>query len=339
VEPAVAAAREGVTINDFQGYILEVVRPIYESVPPYDRARTGVRLKQPELADTMETLAREGEACFYRGDLARRLVEACREAGGHLSAADLERYRVIERPALSLQRGADLIVTNPLPSAGGVLIRHSLSMLEEGHAGPVELVQALIATRRERAALLAGAEQVTRGTTHISVADAAGNIAAMTLSNGEGSGCVIPGTGIMLNNMLGEEDINPDGVGNWTPDVRLGSMMAPTLILGARHRYALGSGGSNRIRSAMFQVIVHLLDHGLSAEDAIAAPRLHLEDDLLSLEPGFDEATLADMVPTLHRWDDRNLFFGGVHVVAHHDDGRFEAAGDLRRGGVGALAT
>ena len=341
VEPAVRAASTGVIVNDFQGYIFDVVRPIYESVPPYTEAHSGHRLTQPELAESLESLAREGEGLFYRGELGARLVAHCANEGGHLTMDDLSAYRVIERQPLTLDHRGYRVLTNPLPSAGGVLIGHSLDALTGGHTAPADMVQAMAATNDARESLLDGTPQVSRGTTHISVADRAGNVAAMTLSNGEGSGCVIPGTGIMLNNMLGEEDINPGGIGQWQTDVRLGSMMAPTLILGEAHRYALGSGGSNRIRSALLQVIVHLLDHQLEPATAVAAPRLHLEEHLLSLEPGFDPETitrLEGMPLEVHPWTDQNLFFGGVHLVASHDDGRFDAVGDTRRGGVGRLA-
>ena len=160
----------------------------------------------------------------------------------------------------------------------------------------------------------------------------------MTLSNGEGSGCLIPGTGIMTNNMLGEEDINPAGIDNWQPNRRLGSMMAPTLVLGDGFQAALGSGGSNRIRSAIVQVLVALLHHGCEPETAVGRPRLHVEADLLSLEPGLDAARfsgLPGLPEQIQQWDEQSLFFGGVHLVRHFSNGRLDAVGDPRRGGVG----
>jgi gamma-glutamyltranspeptidase/glutathione hydrolase len=352
VEPACRAARQGIPVNEFQGYIFDVVRPIYEGVEPFHDVRTGSTLTQAHLADTLEALAAEGADLFYRGDLARALLQASTDEGGHLTAEDLAAYGAIERPPLTITHRGHEIATNPPPSAGGVLIAHSLEQLGNGAADPEHVLAAMAATRDAREALLAGEDQVSRGTTHISVADAHGSVAAMTLTNGEGSGLMIPGSGIMLNNMLGEEDINPGGIGNWRPDRRLGSMMAPTLILGhgatAGHRYALGSGGSNRIRSAILQVIVHLLDHGRPPQAAVDAPRLHLEDDLLSFEPGLEGealARLAGLDCRLHPWSARNLFFGGVHLVGAHpgagpagETDRFQAAGDPRRGGVGRIA-
>ena len=113
----------------------------------------------------------------------------------------------------------------------------------------------------------------------------------LTLSNGEGAGYVVPGTGVMMNNMLGEEDINPQGFDRWPLDVRLGSMMAPTAVETAERLIVLGSGGSNRIRTAVLQVIVNLLAFDMTASEAVAAPRIHVERGHLDMEPGWPEAT------------------------------------------------
>jgi gamma-glutamyltranspeptidase/glutathione hydrolase len=182
----------------------------------------------------------------------------------------------------------------------------------------------------------------SRGTTHISVADAAGNIASLTVSNGEGCSYVLPGTGIMLNNMLGEEDLNPGGFHQWKEGSRLASMMSPAVAeLADGTRYALGSGGANRIRSAITQVLINLLDFGMSLEQAVAAPRIHLEGDMLSIEAGLgDEAmqALESSAPRTHLWPEKNLFFGGVHAVSVTPAGEFHGAGDPRRGGEVAFA-
>jgi gamma-glutamyltranspeptidase/glutathione hydrolase len=182
----------------------------------------------------------------------------------------------------------------------------------------------------------------SRGTTHISVIDQQGNAAALTLSNGEGCGHVLPGTGIMPNNMLGEEDLNPLGFHAWPEDVRVSSMMAPCVAQGRlsgngkEQLIAIGSGGSNRLRTAILQTLSNLIDFGMSAEDAVAAPRIHLERGLISIEPGFSEAAVATLTrryPRHHLWDELNLFFGGTHTVIY-DGVDFSGAGDPRRGGA-----
>jgi gamma-glutamyltranspeptidase/glutathione hydrolase len=182
----------------------------------------------------------------------------------------------------------------------------------------------------------------SRGTTQISVADSQGNMASLTVSNGEACSYVLPGTGIMLNNMLGEEDLNPDGFHQWKEGCRLASMMSPAVAERADgSRLALGSGGSNRIRSAITQVFNNLLDFELSLENAVSAPRIHLENDMLSIEEGFSKKTMHALeaaVPKTHEWAGKNLFFGGAHIVSASPDGHFDGAGDPRRGGAVAFA-
>lgn len=184
----------------------------------------------------------------------------------------------------------------------------------------------------------AGHPPAPRGTSHLSVVDAKGNAASLSISNGEGCGWVVPGCGFMLNNMLGEADLQPRGFGAWKPGVRLTSMMAPTLVRSSDgHRWALGSGGSNRIRSAILQVMLGLLDHGLPVEEAVARPRLHAEGRHLEIEGGWSEGAVEALVrawPEHAVWPDRNLFFGGVHVAGQGPGGPL-AAGDPRRGGAG----
>jgi gamma-glutamyltranspeptidase/glutathione hydrolase len=180
-------------------------------------------------------------------------------------------------------------------------------------------------------------------TTHITAVDADGGCASVTCSNGTGSGLIVPGTGVHVNNMLGEEDLNPQGFHLWGPGTRLPSMMSPTVILRDGELEAgLGSAGSNRIRSAVVQTILRLVADGMGAEDAVSAPRVHFEAGALHAEPGADAAALARLEAgglAIERWDEPNMFFGGVQAVARDPDtGALEAAGDPRRGGAVAFA-
>ncbi len=178
-----------------------------------------------------------------------------------------------------------------------------------------------------------------RGTTHISVIDRSGETVSLSLSNGEGNGGLVPGTGIMLNNMLGEEDINPRGFHRWPTDRRLASMMAPTVVHLADGRLAAaGSGGSNRIRTAILQVLSNLVDFGMTARRAVHSPRIHYERGRLGVEGGYRKREIARLIadyPDHRLWPGRNLFFGGVHTaLADPAAGRFSGAGDPRRDGV-----
>jgi gamma-glutamyltranspeptidase/glutathione hydrolase len=177
-------------------------------------------------------------------------------------------------------------------------------------------------------------------TTHISVVDADGNAASLSASTGCGSGVVVPGTGIQLNNMLGEEDLNPTGAAEHA-GARLTSMMAPSVVLArGRPRLVVGSAGSIRLRAAILQIVVNVVDHGMSAAEAISAPRVHLDGEVLRLEGGIDPLT-ADRLEEdgyeLDRWETLNLYFGGASAVVLRDSGGLEAAGDPRRGGAGVV--
>ncbi|WP_200342880.1 gamma-glutamyltransferase [Rhodovibrio sodomensis] len=334
----------------------------------------GERPVQPQLAETLDRLGVEGDRPFHEGDLAQALGELSRAAGGHLSADDLARYRVERRQPLARGYRDARLLTNPAPSSGGMLVAFALDLLQAagpaGSAGSAAQTGALARAMRltsdargeaerlsaretpERAlfdpgllaryrAAMAGRPRCGRGTTHISVADAAGNLAAVTLSNGEGCGHAWPGTGIHLNNMLGEEDLHPDGFDAWPTDTRIASMMAPSVLeLGCGRQVAFGSGGSNRIRTALVQVASLLVDYGLSAAEAVAAARLHVDRGLVSIEPGFTEPAIAAAAAegqALKRWPERNMFFGGVHAVERLPDGRVTGAGDPRRGGTAAV--
>ena len=192
---------------------------------------------------------------------------------------------------------------------------------------------------------VAGRAAATRGTTHLSVIDGEGMGAALTLSNGEGCGLIAPGTGIMPNNMLGEEDLMPGGFELWQPDRRLASMMSPIAVNWPDGRFAvLGSGGSNRIRTALVQVLAGLIDRGERLDRAIEAPRVHVEgadppavdfEDIAGEEAR--DAILAAW-PEARAWPDRSMFFGGVHAAMREAKGGLDAAGDPRRAGVARIS-
>jgi gamma-glutamyltranspeptidase/glutathione hydrolase len=180
-------------------------------------------------------------------------------------------------------------------------------------------------------------------TTHIAALDARGMCASVTCSNGTCSGLLVPGTGVHVNNMLGEEDLNPQGFHRIPPGRRVSSMMSPTVVLREGEvEMGLGSAGSNRIRSAVLQTILRALEDGMEAGDAVRAPRLHFEAGTVQAEPGVDPAALDDLerrgVPVV-RWERQNLYFGGVQAVARHPrTAALSGGGDPRRGGSVALA-
>jgi gamma-glutamyltranspeptidase / glutathione hydrolase len=245
------------------------------------------------------------------------------------------------------------VLTNPPPSAGGTLIALALALLDRDPSPPslAALVATMDATQRERTpAFLDGldepgfAERFLAGrlgsTTHVAVIDGAGGACSVTCSNGEGAGIVVPGTGIHLNNMLGEHDLNPLGFHMLPAGRRMPSMMAPTAVLrDGVPELVLGSAGSNRIRSAILQTIVAAVDHGMRAGDAVRAPRVHYEDGVVYAEPGIDVAGLEADGHGIARFRALNLFFGGVQAVERDPlSGALSGGGDPRRGGAAVVA-
>jgi len=346
VVPAIRLAREGAPVNHEQAYILDILAPIHERLPgtrelyaPAGRTlREGEVFRFPALAEALERLAAEGAAPFYRGEVAAALSDFVVERGGTLGRGDLAAYAAIERtPARTRFRGAE-VLTNPPPSAGGTLIAYALDRLEQlgPVSGPEQLVAAMDAANEHRASLLGS-------TTHISAIDARGMCAAVTCSNGSGSGVLVPGTGVILNNMLGEEDLNPRGFHLTPPGERVPSMMAPTVVLrDGEVILAVGSAGSNRIRSAILQTVVRVVEQGMGPQEAIVAPRLHSEGGVVQAEPGIDAAALERLEArgvTVARRPEINLFFGGVQAVARDPQtGALSGGGDPRRGGAVAYA-
>ncbi len=385
VQPAIAAARDGVKMSTFQASIFHVIAPILsasaESRRHYQSARhsssliTGGELFiQSQVADFLEVLARAGSDLFYKGEIAQSISNLCLHGGGQLTRQDLADYQVVLRKPVSVSYQQQRVLTNPAPSCGGTLIAFALSMLEhanigqyefgssrhlqllaevmkltnearfEAHSGSSEetalqhmLDAKLLSAYREK---IAGNVRSIRGTTHMSVMDSKGNVAGLTASNGEGCGHMIPDTGVMLNNMLGEEDLNPDGFYLWPLNRRMTSMMAPTLVISPQgKKISLGSGGSNRLRTAILQVLVNIIDFDRSLHDAVNQPRIHFENELLSIEPGFDAGALGPLCEQFKNfklWQKQNLFFGGVHAVTGHK-GQFDGAGDQRRDGVASV--
>ncbi|MEX0973017.1 MAG: gamma-glutamyltransferase [Solirubrobacterales bacterium] len=370
---AVRLAREGAPVNAQQAYILEILWPIHERLdetralyaPDGRPLGEGDVFRFAELAEALERFGAEGAEPFYRGEVAAALSGYVAARGGTLGAADLASYEAIERRPIAVPFRDAEVLTNPPPSSGGILIAHTLGLLERlgEDSGPEQLVAAMAAANAVRdeafaeglygegleAALLdpgrldLKAGDLLGSTTHISVLDGAGMCASVTCSNGSGSGVLVPGTGVILNNMLGEEDLNPLGFHAIAPGRRVPSMMAPTVVRrDGEIELGLGSAGSNRIRSAIVQTVVRAVEQGMGAGDAVRAPRLHYEQGVVQAEPGIDEAALAQIeargIPVLRR-PRINLFFGGVQAVARDlSSGELSGGGDPRRGGSVVVA-
>ncbi len=353
VAAAATASRAGIAVTPFQHHLFTVVAPILTATPAArelfapDGAllRPGTTYRNPGLGDALELLAADG---LRSSDVGAAVVEQQRNRG-HVSADDLDRYSVVWRKPVTVELADARVHLNPLPAAGGTLVHHTLEQLTANDEA--ELAAALAATadaRRLTAADLAALHAPSirrRGTTHVSVIDADGTACSITVSNGEGNGELVDGFGFMLNNILGEDDVNPDH-SDWPADRRLSSMMCPTIIEHPDGAVTvLGSGGSSRIRSAISRVVAALCLDRNDLTGAIAAPRIHAELDgagaiHLDVEPGLDQMTEERLLRAFarhRRWPRRDLYFGGVHAVRRAGDGRLDGFGDPRRSGAATV--
>jgi gamma-glutamyltranspeptidase/glutathione hydrolase len=343
-------------------------RAVY--APDGNMPQIGEVLKLPEFGDAIDRLAQDGPDAFYTGEIAEKIADWVTERGGTITREDLAAYEVIDRtPGETMYRG-HRVITNPPPSSGGLLIADSLVHLgQKPDVGVEDLVAAMDFANRGRdrefveglqregfwdeflasgASWLTGEHDAVSGggalppsmlgsTTHVSVLDAEGLAVSVTCSNGSCSGVIVPGTGISLNNMLGEMDLNPLGVENNRGGERVTSMMSPTVVLeNDQPRIVIGSAGSNRIRSAVLQTIVNVIDRDQPIAAAVNAPRVHYEDGLVQAEPGIDELALEAIQKAgtpVAQWDRANLFFGGCQAVGRDAGGELAGGGDPRRGG------
>ena len=331
--------------------------------------KAGERFKNPDFANYLEQIIIEGSKFLYHGDMTDK-IDVFMEDGGLLTKEDFSNYEVIERTPLKTDFNGKTIITNPMPSPGGTLIAFALKIISRKFPGKeinnrlLTLVMRLAQTARSEVisaknktdslaeilspiyfkrfldffdseiSLKPNKEKLCSGsTTHMSIIDSQGSAASVTTTNGEGCGYIIPGTGIMINNMLGEEDLNPDGFHNWETTKRMETMMSPTIVIGDfGPELVLGSGGSNRIRSAIKQVILNKFTKDMNLEEAIQAPRIHLEENIIHCESGINTAKLSFPWSTIHHWHEKNLFFGGVNAVTPTN-----AVGDPRRSGYGLV--
>ncbi len=359
--PAARAAREGVMLNAGQAYIAKILADLLTSTPECAALWApaghvlgeGELLRNPDLGDALERLGADGADPFYKGDIAFAVCEWLQARGGSLSGDELAGYRAIERTPVSVPYRDRTVLTNPPPSAGGTLLAYSLALLDRGPQPPrlQDVLSAMESAQAERTPeFVEGLAQdgflerflaaKLGSTTHISVLDSFGRACSVTCTNGEGSGVVVPGTGIHVNNVMGEEDLNPLGFHRHPAGRRMPSMMAPSIVLcDGEVELVLGSAGSNRIRSALLQTIVGVVDHGLGAEEAVSAPRAHFENGIVYHEPGIDMsgADRPGSEREIVRFHAPNLFFGGVQAV-QSSAGVLSGAGDPRRGGVAVSA-
>jgi gamma-glutamyltranspeptidase / glutathione hydrolase len=360
VAPARRLAAEGVVLTPAQAAVLSLLEPIATLSPdgrsvfaPRGRLLgAGDTMRNADLAGFLDAVGHGTVGGFGDPGVAATAESAMDVGGGLMTAADLAGYRVVERLPLRQDYRGGHVRTNPPPSFGGRIVATGLDRLSsqpplDGSPESFVRLATVLVELTERhgpgdgsVAAEGGRLRSVRGTTHVSVIDAEGNVAAMTTSNGSCSGVFVPGTGVQLNNVMGEADLHPRGFHATPPGTRIGSMMAPTIVTtDGGGLLALGSGGSERIRSALTCVLTNLLDRGLTLDAAVLAPRLHWDRSRLQVEPGLPAEVIERLssVWPVSVWPGRDLYFGGAHAALRSADGSMSAVGDDRRGGVGRV--
>lgn len=357
--PTMDLAKSGVVLNTFQSIDLELLEVIFRVDPSVkDVFFTDGKLKKegdllhlPHFSSFLQFLNDEGESGFYKGEIGRKISEDSRERGGYLRRNDFENYQAVWRKPLNIPwHNQELYLPNG-PSLGGAIMAlifgyldiydgdwvKAINQVKSRYEHPLQISKRLETLHPELDFHMEGPQISTKGTSHFNVADKWGNAVSFTTSLGEGSGYFISGTDMQLNNMMGESFLLPDGFHSWKENVRLNSMMTPTMVLDGKGEfsYAGGSGGAGRIPFMIAQVVKSLFDQGLSLEESTTKPRLHVQEGTLHFEKGatFNKHDFENM----KEWDYKSLFFGGVHSIHKGKDGHLEACGDARRYGVGEV--
>jgi gamma-glutamyltranspeptidase / glutathione hydrolase len=362
---AISAARHGIEFPRTSAYFISAtwneLWSLFDSgktlfAPDGEPLTEGEQLVQGELADTLELIAEKGPDVFYSGEVAHAMTEQIVSEGGFLSVDDFSRYEVQIRLPIVTEAFGWCVESNPPPAVGGAVLTHMLALLEDADlTHPAARLSAIVEAQRAAAGYrkdryndpgdVAGAlEEALAGlrrprssaTTHTSAADSDGYVCSLTESSGYGAGLIV--CGVLLNNTLGEEELNPLGIHRLPPGSRCHSNMAPTIASGPDRIVGIGSPGANRIVTAIAQTLIRIAVDGDSLTDALAAPRAHLDPreqgETLCYEPGLP----GDQLGYIPRpYEELHMYFGGVQAASVDSSGEVDAGYDPRRSGACAL--
>ncbi|MBD2102244.1 gamma-glutamyltransferase [Leptolyngbya sp. FACHB-261] len=347
LQPAIHHASVGHRLHRNVAYFLALSAASIQGFSPASRQvffqddgitprAAGELFVQADLAQSLQVVATEGAEALYTGSLSTKLVSDMAAHEGVITAEDLRAYQAVVRQPLQISWGDWQIFTNPAPSRGGE--RLAFLLANSQGLGLPEQAKLL------RRAIEQGRGLFQSGTTHTSAVDQQGYAASLTMSNGYGSGVVVPGTGIALNNSLGELELHPEGL-HYPPGERLESNMSPTIAVHADGRViALGSPGAERIPTAIWLTWLNLSSGAESEADliqAVASPRWHVEARpegwTFLYEPGVAAQTLAAEF-RLRPFETLDMYFGSAQVALLNRAGTVQAVADPRRtGSVGCL--
>jgi gamma-glutamyltranspeptidase/glutathione hydrolase len=368
VAPALELARNGLTLSPTAARWLSLAgKPLFYPqqasrdcfFPNGCQALANEPFHIPDMAQTLELIAEEGAKAFYQGDIAAAFVQEMAEHGGFVTRSDLANYRAIVRQPLQLTSKGFQLAFNPPPAVGGAAVGSLIRLLEltsqsdftpaQRTLQQVKAIKALWELRTQENPEAFLAEETLRrylpaiqspNTMHLSVATGSGEMVSVTMSNGYGSGITIPGTGISCNNSLGEPELNPQGFLGAAVGERIISNMAPTLAWHPDGRgLAFGTPGASRITTAMAQMWSRYTTAGISLEEAVRAPRLHVEPKenkwRVLCEPGIETTLLETDSENLeiYPFEQLDMFFGAIKIAGINAEGKLEAVADNRREG------
>ncbi|MFN7642907.1 MAG: gamma-glutamyltransferase family protein [Burkholderiales bacterium] len=284
--------------------------------------RAGTRVVNGALADTLRQVLRDGPAALYSGPIGEALVADMARHDAFLSKEDLERYRISALEALKIafaDRAAATADPEHVPVPIARLLSREYAALRRADVDPL----------RARAQAAGVSPEDGAHTTHLTVADRDGWIvsATQTINSLFGARCMVPGTGLIPNNYLHVFDPHPGRANSLAPGKRVTSSMAPLIVLrDGVPRWALGLPGGLRIFPSAMQALVNLIDHGMSLQEAVEAPRLWTQGFQLELEPGFPQAVADALGARGHDVLRVPNVGGGMCAVGVDADGLLEGA-------------
>ncbi|MEX1200944.1 MAG: gamma-glutamyltransferase [Methylophaga sp.] len=402
LKPAITFARQGFAVTPryqrmlkFRGDQLNAeAKSVFmpEGIIP----EVGTLIRQPDLADTLERLAAQGQNDFYQGETAKRMLNAVQQAGGIWQAEDLANYQLKHRTPLTGEFAGYQITTAALPSGGGILLINMLNQLatlnyldadpalqlhylaevmrrayreRSEHLGDSDFVDIpahltdkdfaaeLAASISNQASVSENGDDAFQGkgqdTTHFSIIDQHGNKVAATLSINYpfGSGFMVPGTGILLNDEMDDfsakagspnaYELFSESANSIEPGKRPLSSMTPTFVENDEKLLIIGTPGGSRIITMVLQGALHFID-GLDAAEIVAAPRLHHQylPDHISLEtPGFDDQLIKTLENRGHQINQLDRQFGNMQlIILNKQTGKLQTASDPRGEGSAVVS-
>ena len=365
VAPALDHARRGFPLGSVADYYLQYsFDPIY-SLDPQSRAAlhngnrrrtTGELIWVPGLVDALSAISSDGAEVLYQGELGQDISRDLLERGGIITRRDLCEYRVRKRSPIILGLDEWKVALNPPPAVGGVALAALLAKV--GCEPPLSyrsLVEAQLEVLGFRRSHIDGAQDWREGigrmsellpaglgspsTVNISAVDSSGLACAVTLSCGYGSGVIAGGSGMWMNNSLGEIELTGGRFHGQAPGQRLMSNMAPTVMWkDSGAVVAAGSPGADRITTALQITLLSVIVDGCSLAEAVERYRAHVEHTpkgwSLCYEDGF---SVEGLEMPRRAFTERHMFFGGVSAAARNSDGSMDAVADSRRVGMGIV--